>query len=107
MRFTKALLKKPFDELTDEEFKCIGEHFSKHPMKPVPSKLVKCIWCKNLLWYDALGEHLWECLKNPCEDLATQEDRLLNNRKITHLRRCENFIRDYDLFYIPPYPSVK
>ena len=49
MRFTKALLRKPFEELTEEELKAIGKHFFKHPMKPV-RKLHKCIHFKKLLW---------------------------------------------------------
>ena len=93
VRFTKKLLSKPFDELTDDEFRCIGRHFQKHPLKPV-QKLVKCINCKKLVWYDTLGEHLWECLDNPCDDLKTQADRLMNNRKILHWRKCVNFKKD-------------
>ena len=90
MRFTKALLKKPYDELTDEELKAIGRHFLKHPLKP-PRKLHKCITCKRLVWYDNLGETLWQCLENPCDDIKTQSDRLLNNRQVTHARYCDNW----------------
>ena len=101
MRFTKALLNKSPDELTDEELEAIGKHFLKHPIKPV-RKLHKCIRCKNLVWYDCLGEHLWECLKNPCNNLATESDKLMNNRQITHKRYCDNFDFDKDRMYYPP-----
>ena len=96
----KELLKKNFLDITDEEFKYIGNYFSKHPdkLKAKPKvELHKCIWCKNLSWYDCLGEHLWECQKNPCDDLATQSDRLLTNRMITHKRKCDLFIKDDEL----------
>lgn len=93
MRFTKELLKKNPSELTDEELQAIGKHFMKHPIKPV-KKLHKCICCKNLLWYDCLGEHLWECLANPVEEPNTDYSKLMNNRQITHLRYCDNWIQD-------------
>lgn len=90
MRFTKALLRKPFEELTEEELKAIGKHFLKHPMKPV-RKLHKCIYCKKLMFYDALGEILWECMDNPCNDLATEAHKLMNNMQVTHARYCDNW----------------
>ena len=93
VRFTKNLLSKPYNEITDEELSAIGKHFAKYPIKPILKK-VKCINCKNLVWYDALGEQLWECLKNPCDDLATQGDRLMNNRKILHWRKCINYKKE-------------
>ena len=90
-------------EVTDEELLYIGKYFSKHPekLRPKPkSVLHKCINCKHLVWYDCLGEHLWECLKNPCDDLETQSDRLKNNRMITHKRKCENFIEDENTYNV-------
>lgn len=91
----KDILNKPMSEITDEEFKYLGGYFLKHPEKLQPSvKLHKCICCKNLLWYDYLGEGLWECLKNPCNDLATESDKLLNRRMITHQRKCKDFKLD-------------
>lgn len=91
----KDILNKPMSEITDKEFKHLGSYFLKHPEKMQPSvKLHKCISCKNLLWYDYLGEDLWECLKNPCNDLATESDKLLNRRMITHQRKCEDFKLD-------------
>lgn len=101
MRYTNALLKKTPEELTDEELQAIGKHFAKYPQKRKPlSKLHKCIKCKNLMWYDTLGEVLWECLKNPCNDLATESNKLMNNRQITHARRCEDFIFDNDIILL-------
>ena len=93
MRFKKEILDKPPLELTDEELEAIGKHFLKHPINPV-RKLHKCIHCKNLLWYDCLGEHLWECLANPVEVPNPDYSKLMNNRQITHLRYCDNWIRD-------------
>ena len=93
MRFTKALLKKPFDEFTDDELKAIGKHFGKYPPKPVV-KLHKCITCKKLLFYDNLGETLFECLDNPVNDLAKDEDKLINIRKACHWRRCDGWCDD-------------
>ena len=96
MRIKELLKKTPF-ELTDEEFKYIGKYYSERPgkllyiQKPI---LHKCIDCKWLVWYDNLGGDLWECLKNPCNNLETQSDRLKNNRMITHKRKCKNFIED-------------
>ena len=96
MRYTKALLKKPIGELTDEELKAIGKHFLNHPIKPA-RKLHKCVNCKNLMWYDCLGRDLWQCLKNPCNDLATEEDKLMNNKQITHARYCDDYEFDKDI----------
>ena len=93
----KDLLKKSITNLTDEELKYIGYYFFKHPEKLKEKekvKLHKCIHCKHLMWYDCLGYDLWECQKNPCHDLKTESDKLLNNRQITHKRKCENFDRD-------------
>ena len=102
MRFTKALLKKPFDELTDEELKAIGKHFQKYPPKKAKSRLHKCCSCKKLLWYDSLGEPLFECLDNPVNDLKTEADKLINVRKATHWRRCDNWYDDNK-----PWPEEK
>ena len=93
MRYTKALLSKPADELTDDELRAIGAHFAKHPPKPVV-KLHKCITCKKLLWYDNLGEALFECLDNLVIDLAKDADKLINVRKACHWRRCEGWHDD-------------
>lgn len=91
----KNILKKPMSEITDEEFKYIGGYFLKHPDKLCPPvKICKCVHCKNLLWYDFLGEDLWECIKKQCNDLATESDKLLNRRKIMHDRRCKDFVLD-------------
>ena len=101
MRYTNALLKKPYDELTDEELKAIGEHFLKHPKPLKPArKLHKCVNCKNLIWYENLGWDLWECLKNPCNDLASEGDKLMNNRQITHGRYCEDYEFDKDIILL-------
>lgn len=83
MRFTKALLKKSPLELTDEELRCIGEHFLRHPRKDVrKAPLCRCIACKNL----DMSRGLWECM-------AT--GKWLNkrnwSRQITVWRRCEYF----------------
>lgn len=91
MRFKKELLSKSPFELSDEELRAIGKHCLKHPITVSSKKLHKCISCKNLVWYDCLGEYLWECLKNPCNDLATESDKLLNNRQISHWRRCDDW----------------
>ena len=99
MRFTKDLLSKPFTELTDDEFVAIGKHFQKYPQKPV-RKLHKCINCKNLLWYSNYGHDSWECLKNPVNDLATEEDKLMNTRQITHGRYCDDYIFDKDVILL-------
>ena len=98
MRFTKALLNKPPLELSDEELKAIGKHFIDNPphIKPV-RKLHKCIKCKNLVWYDYLGRDLYECIKNPCNDLATEANKLMNNRQITHGRYCDDYVFDTDV----------
>lgn len=100
MRYKKSLLEKPFDELTDDELKTIGKHFLNHPnsIKPV-HRLHKCVNCKNLMWYDCLGRDLWECLKNPCNDLVTESYKLMNNRQITHGRYCEDYVFDNEIKY--------
>ena len=93
MRFTKVLLQKPYDELTDEELKAIGKHFAKHPVK-MPVKLHKCRTCKNLIFYDFLGEPLFECLHNPVNDLKTDGHKLIDLRKGGHWRKCDKWYDD-------------
>ncbi len=96
MRFKKELLSKSPLELSDEELRAIGKHCLKHPVIVSSKKLYKCISCKNLMWCCCLGENLWECLKSPVNDLSTDGDKLLNNRQISHWRRCEEW-RDNNL----------
>lgn len=100
-RFTKALLNKPLKELTDDELRAIGKHLAKYPLKPVV-KLHKCIACKRLVWFDALGEQLFMCLDKPVNDLATEGHLLMNIRKIQHWRKCDRWY-DNNL----PWPEEK
>ena len=95
----KEIEKKPFDEITDEEWAYYGKYKMKHPTKEKP-KLHKCIHCKHLMFYDDLGEQLWECYFNPCMQLGVkeEEDKLMTNKGITHKRRCDKFEKDPDVF---------
>lgn len=103
----KELLHKPFGELADEEFKYIGRYFQRHPekLKRKAVTLHKCVDCKNLVWYASLGRDLWQCLLNPCDDLATQSDRLMTNNGVGARRRCDGFKYDPER-RIPP-PRIK
>lgn len=88
------LLHKEFFDLTDDELRYIGNYFLKHPerLKPKPKVILhRCIDCKWCSWYDCLGNYYWECQKNPCDDLSTQSDRLLNRHKVVVRRKCDLF----------------
>ena len=83
MRFTKKLLEKPFSELTDEEFRCIGKHFQKHPPKrEIKGPLVRCATCQFL----DVSTWRWECRLT---------GKWLNPRhtarSITVWRRCKDY----------------
>lgn len=83
MRYTRKLLEKPFNELTDEELKCIGKHFLKHPPKTESTApLVRCVTCRNL----DVSTWKWECRAN---------GKWLNPRhtakSITTWRRCKDY----------------
>ncbi len=88
------LLKKPFNDITDEEFRYIGKYFEKRPdkLKLKPKVILhKCINCKYLIWWDCLGWQLWKCLKNPGE---SEYDNTMTNKMITHKRKCDLFEKD-------------
>ena len=91
----KEIEKKPFDEITDEEWAYYGRYKMNHPPKKRP-ELHKCKDCNYLMFYDALGELLWECMFNPCKQLGIkeEEDKLMTNRAISHNRICDKFVRD-------------
>lgn len=84
----KELLHKDFLEITDEEFKYIGNYFLKHPdkLKPKPKiELHKCYKCKHLIWWDNLGWDIWKCLK---------KDKQMTTMMITHKRKCLDYKED-------------
>ena len=96
----KEIEKKPWDEITDEEWAYYGRYKMNHSPKKRPG-LHKCKDCKFLMFYDALGELLWECYHNPCKQLGIkeEEDKLMTNRAIAHKRRCEFFMKEPDVFF--------
>ena len=90
------LLHKDFFDLTDDELKYIGNYFSKHPdkLKTKPKVILhKCIKCKHLIWWDALGWDLWKCLKKQKPGEGEYENTM-TNKMITHKRKCDLFEAD-------------
>ena len=90
----KELLKKPFGELTDEDFRQIGLYYQEHKDKLILQKkpvLHRCIDCKWCSWYENLGKDYWECQHNPCDDIKTQSNRLLTNHMVVTKRKCDNY----------------
>lgn len=83
MRYTRNLLEKPFNELTDDELQCIGRHFLKHPQKTeTKGPLVRCSTCQFL----DVSTWKWECRVtgkwlNPRHTAKT----------ITTWRRCKEY----------------
>lgn len=87
MKIKELLTKSPI-ELNDEELKYIGKYFYKHPdkLKPKPkTKLYKCIYCKHLVWWEALHLQRWKCLKY---------DKEMSTMMVTHKRKCLDYEKD-------------